>query len=221
MTTTDPRTHCPNPDPRRRVLVLGSTGLMGREVLAALLRAGATPRVLVRDPARLATTEGVDVRVGDLRDEASLRAALDGVAAVFHISPHEADEVELTRGVVTLCEELGVRIVFAGVHVVARTALSGSLQRRVERAVVVTGVPDGAVDAALRRNLSGHRLADWSASMRLLRGFPVKATRRELEETTMLLGRAPTDYETYVRDTVAGWAVPGCGSVGAMPVAGV
>ena len=56
----------PHPDPTRRVLVLGSTGMMGREVLAALLRAGATPRVLVRDPARLETTEGVDVRVGDL-----------------------------------------------------------------------------------------------------------------------------------------------------------
>ena len=326
MTTTDPRTHSPNPDPRRRVLVLGSTGLMGREVLAALLRAGATPRVLVRDPARLATTDGVDVRVGDLRDEASLRSALDGVAAVFHISPHEADEVELTRGVVTLCEELGVRIVFAGVHVVARTALSGWVQRRLygrlfpryrgkfalarlvershtdpvllvpstfmqndevfaegiregvyahpaspkglnrfdlrdlgevaagilldadfpsgsyglvgpreltgpefaeawaqalDRPVRYAGDDDCALDAALRRNLSGHRLADWSASMRLLRGFPVKATRRELEETTRLLGRAPTDYETYVRDTVAGWAVPGCGSVEGMPVAGV
>lgn len=325
-TTTDPSHLRPNPDPSRPVLVLGSTGMMGREVLAALLRTGATPRVLVRDPARLETTEGVDVRVGDLRDLGSLRAALEGVSAVFHISPHEADEVELTRGVLALCEALGVRVVFAGVHVVARTALSGWVQRRLygrmfpryrgkfalarlversatdpvllvpstfmqndevfadeirdgayvhpaspkglnridlrdlgevaagilldpdfpsgsyglvgpreltgpehadtwsralDRPVRYAGHDDAALDAALRRHLTGHRLEDWSASMRILRSFPVKATRRELELTTRLLGRAPTDYETYVRDTASRWSVPRSGSVGRMPVAGV
>lgn len=82
-------------------------------------------------PSRLTTTDGVDVHVGDLRDAGSVRAALSGVSAVFHISPHEADEVELTTTVVRLCEELGVRVVFAGVHVAARTALSGWVQRQV------------------------------------------------------------------------------------------
>ena len=75
------------------MLVLGSTGLMGREVLAALLRAGATRASSSATPRAWRRPTGVDVRVGDLRDEASLRSALDGVAAVFHISPHEADEV--------------------------------------------------------------------------------------------------------------------------------
>ncbi len=107
-----------------RILVLGSTGLMGREVLAALRRRGATARVLVRDPARLTTTDGLDVRVGDLRDAASLRAALVGVDVVFHISPHEVDEVELTTTVVRECEEAGVRLVFAGVHVGASNAVA-------------------------------------------------------------------------------------------------
>ena len=79
------------------ILVLGSTGLMGREVLRALNERGVTPRVLVRDPARLRPTDVADVRVGDLRDEVALRAAMAGVDAVFHISPHEVDEVELDR----------------------------------------------------------------------------------------------------------------------------
>jgi uncharacterized protein YbjT (DUF2867 family) len=112
------------------ILVLGGTGLMGREVLAALRRRGVVPRVLVRDPARLVTPEGVEVHVGDLRDPASLRRAMHGVDVVFHISPHEADEVELTRTVVTACEEEGARLVFAGVHVTGRNALAGWLVRR-------------------------------------------------------------------------------------------
>ena len=112
------------------ILVLGGTGLMGREVLGALRRRGARARVLVRDAARLATLEGVDVHVGDLRDPASLRRAMHGVDVVFHISPHEADEVELTRTVVVACEEQGARLVFAGVHVTGRNPLVAWLVRR-------------------------------------------------------------------------------------------
>jgi uncharacterized protein YbjT (DUF2867 family) len=117
--------------PAPTILVLGGTGLMGREVLGALRRRGVPARALVRDPARLATTDGVDVVVGDLRDPASLRAAMAGVDVVFHISPHEADEVELTRAVVAAAEEAGARLVFAGVHASAGNALSAWLLRRV------------------------------------------------------------------------------------------
>ena len=112
------------------ILVLGGTGMMGREVLAALRRRGATARVLVRDPARLVTREGVEVVVGDLRDPASLREAMEGISTVFHISPHEADEIELTRTVIDACEAAGARLVFAGVHVTAANPLVGWLVRR-------------------------------------------------------------------------------------------
>ena len=113
-----------------RILVLGGTGLMGREVLGALRRRGATARVLVRDPGRLTTLEGVEVVVGDLRDPASVRAAMKGISTVFHISPHEADEVELTRTVIAACEDAGARLVFAGVHVTASNPVFGWLLRR-------------------------------------------------------------------------------------------
>ncbi len=113
-----------------RILVLGGTGLMGREVLGALRRRGVTARVLVRDPARLTTLEGVEVVVGDLRDPASVRAAMEGISTVFHISPHEADEVELTRTVIAACEDGGARLVFAGVHVTGSNPVFGWLLRR-------------------------------------------------------------------------------------------
>jgi uncharacterized protein YbjT (DUF2867 family) len=129
-TTTTDAAPAPGGAATASILVLGGTGLMGREVLAALRRRGVVPRVLVRDPARLTTLDGVEVHVGDLRDPGSLRAAMRGVDVVFHISPHEADEVELTRTVVAACEEEGARLVFAGVHVTGRNALFGWAVRR-------------------------------------------------------------------------------------------
>ncbi|WP_377644464.1 SDR family oxidoreductase [Oryzobacter terrae] len=111
------------------ILVLGATGLMGREVVRALRARGVQPRVLVRDPSRLASSDGLDVRVGDLRDRASLVAAVAGVDVVFHVSPHEADEVELTRTVIDVCEEEGARLVFSGIHVFGRTALASWAMR--------------------------------------------------------------------------------------------
>lgn len=115
----------------RRVLVIGATGLVGREVVRALRERGATPAVLVRDPARLGSREGVEVVVGDLRDAASVRRAVAGADVVFHVSPHEPDEVALTTTVVEACEAAGTRLVFAGVHAVGRTALHGWLLRRL------------------------------------------------------------------------------------------
>ena len=72
---------------RPTILVLGSTGLMGREVVRSLNERGVTPRVLVREPSRLRPTDQVEIHRGDLRDPASLREAMRGVDAVFHISP--------------------------------------------------------------------------------------------------------------------------------------
>ncbi len=115
----------------RTILVLGGTGLMGREVLAALARRGAPARVMVRDPGKLASRDGLDVRVGDLRDPASLRAAIAEVDVVFHISPHESDEVALTRGVIDACEAEGARLVFAGVHVLAANPVAAWFNRRL------------------------------------------------------------------------------------------
>lgn len=63
-----------------KILITGSTGNVGGEVVDAVLRAGAEVRALVRavDPAR-----EVDQVVGDLNDPASLAAALKGVDGVF------------------------------------------------------------------------------------------------------------------------------------------
>lgn len=75
-----------------RVLVTGATGYVGAYTVQALLAAGHQPRLLVRNPARLAETvaaigvdlDRLDVVVGDMTDEQSVTAAVDGMAAVIH-----------------------------------------------------------------------------------------------------------------------------------------
>jgi uncharacterized protein YbjT (DUF2867 family) len=64
------------------ILVTGSTGNVGREVVANLVRRGEDVRVLVRDPTT-ATSSGVDRAVGDLAHPESTRDAFRGVDRLF------------------------------------------------------------------------------------------------------------------------------------------
>lgn len=70
------------------ILVVGSTGLVGREVVHQLAVKGSPVRALVRatsDPAKVAELKGygAEIVVGDLRERASLDAACKGASAVI------------------------------------------------------------------------------------------------------------------------------------------
>ena len=79
-----------------KVLVTGYTGRLGGMVAAQLRDSHSIePRVLVR-PSHLdrpdwKSPQGVEVAVGDYATEASLDAALEGVDAVFLVSPVHPD----------------------------------------------------------------------------------------------------------------------------------
>ncbi|MEO5826588.1 MAG: NAD(P)H-binding protein, partial [Gemmatimonadales bacterium] len=66
------------------ILIVGGTGTLGRELVPRLLANGHKVRVMTRDPTRATAmgTAGAEVVVGDLRNPASLRAAVQGVRAV-------------------------------------------------------------------------------------------------------------------------------------------
>ena len=70
------------------VLVTGATGLIGRYVVARLLDAGRSVRVLVRDPHRLepGVVAKARVVVGDIRDPAALARAARGAGTVLHLA---------------------------------------------------------------------------------------------------------------------------------------
>src|ERR1700728_781577 len=96
-----------------RVLAIGATGQFAGLVVPALAARGVRVRALVYDPAKQDRVReaGADQAVaGDLRDPASLRAALDGVDGVFLVIPAYApDTAALGTGVVATAQAAGVR----------------------------------------------------------------------------------------------------------------
>jgi len=69
-----------------RVLVTGATGFLGRHLVSALHRCGATITVLVRDRTRVSPDleRCAEIVQGDLRNANDVRAAMRDVTLVFH-----------------------------------------------------------------------------------------------------------------------------------------
>jgi predicted dehydrogenase/nucleoside-diphosphate-sugar epimerase len=102
-----------------RVLVLGGTGFIGRELVRQLLDAGESVRLLVRSAASLPASvrDHVDVQRGDTGNRASLLRAMQGVECVVHLAranvktwaDYRTYEIEATRTVAECALEAGVR----------------------------------------------------------------------------------------------------------------
>jgi len=96
-----------------RVLVTGSTSLVGRAVVARLKKRGDAVRVLQRQPSGLDVTE----YLGDVADRAAVEAAADGVEGVVHVAGRaaatgewalfDATNVQGTRNVVDAARAAG------------------------------------------------------------------------------------------------------------------
>lgn len=93
-----------------KVLVTGSTGTVGSEVVKTLYERNADVRALVRDKSKAHDLPvGVETVVGDLLDPASVDKALDGVDKVYLLNAVVPDE--LTQGliVVGLAKRIGIQ----------------------------------------------------------------------------------------------------------------
>lgn len=73
---------------KSRVLVTGATGQIGRHLVQALIRRGASVAVLTRSPSRAHSlfSENVEIRRGDLCDAGGLERAVNNVDVVFHLA---------------------------------------------------------------------------------------------------------------------------------------
>ncbi|MEO7368607.1 MAG: complex I NDUFA9 subunit family protein [Gemmatimonadaceae bacterium] len=82
----------PEPEPILRdkpVVVTGASGLVGTHVCAELARTGWKIRAVVRDTKKAAERLGhlpLEIRVGDIRDSESMRAALTGAGSLVHLA---------------------------------------------------------------------------------------------------------------------------------------
>jgi uncharacterized protein YbjT (DUF2867 family) len=123
-----------------RVLAIGAGGQYAGLVVPALVSRDVKVRALVHDPAKQNQVRqaGADEAVtGDLRDPASLRAALNGVDGVFLIIPAFAeDTAAVGTGVVAAAQAAGVRrIVFSGVYHPSLSLVNHASTRPVEEAL--------------------------------------------------------------------------------------
>ena len=104
-----------------KVLATGATGWVAQHVVSALVSAGHDVRAVVHDPAKAGIPLGLGAKEtvqADLRDLASLDAALDGVDGAFLITPAFApDATELGLALVEAAQKSGVRkLVYSGVY---------------------------------------------------------------------------------------------------------
>lgn len=105
------------------LLLTGATGYLGCEIARELIARRQPFRILVRDPKRLnfdPAASQCEVAVGDLRDPAALRTALNGVNHVIHTAalvkmwvPNRKDfwrvNVEALQNLLQAADQAGVR----------------------------------------------------------------------------------------------------------------
>src|SRR5262245_9710113 len=78
----------------KRILVIGATGTVGREVVSQLLETGSQVRAMTRNPGAVHFPPEVETVRGDLTLPETLPPALDGMDAVFLVwtAPVETSE---------------------------------------------------------------------------------------------------------------------------------
>lgn len=98
------------------VFVIGATGNIGRRVVRCLLDRGTPVTALIRDAEDLPPDSplahpGVRVVRGDLREPAALAARAQGCEAVFVLTPHAPNQVELQNAAVDVAADIGAGVV--------------------------------------------------------------------------------------------------------------
>jgi len=208
-----------------RVLVTGATGFTGGHLARALGARGLVVRALVRAPerARALAEAGIELAAGDLRDSASLRAAVRDVEVVYHVAALYREAGLPER------EYFAVNAVAVGMIVEAAAAAGATrvvhcstvgVHGDVERPPADEDAPLRPGDVYQRSKVEGEAVARAAAvrtgievviarptgiygpgDRRLLKLFRGVARRRFL-----LLGRGDVFYHlTYIDDLVEGF----------------
>lgn len=126
------------------ILVTGSTGFIGSQIVKALAARGERVRAFHRPESPLAALEGLDVEhaLGDLTRPETLAAAVQGVAVVFHTAAVVGRRRQGDMGAVTV----------GGTRSLLRAARQAGVQRVVHTSsVAALGVPDRVPGAARRQ----------------------------------------------------------------------
>ncbi len=94
------------------ILVTGAAGKTGRAIIQALAKSRETVRALVHRFDQVSSLEALgvdDVLVGDLRDQASIDRAAQGVRAIYHMAPNiSPDEVSIGKTIIAAAQSADV-----------------------------------------------------------------------------------------------------------------
>lgn len=142
------------------VLAVGASGPNAGLVVPELIEQGVTVRALVRDDAgagRARARGAQETVVGDLREPASLRAAVAGVDGVFHLGPAFApDEAEMGTAMVEAAAAAGVgRFVFSGAYHPSMALTNHAAKRPVEEALYSSGMQFTVLQPAMFMQMLG------------------------------------------------------------------
>ena len=91
------------------ILVTGSTGRIGAQVVDQLARSGRAVRALTRSPGKSSFPPGVLAVKGDLLDADAMRAVLVGVKTLFLLVSNAPDELTQAINTLGLAREAGVQ----------------------------------------------------------------------------------------------------------------
>jgi len=144
------------------ILIAGATGTIGLPVVKSLCERGESIRALVRSEKsseRLRALGVAEVSVGDLRNRADLRSALNGCHSFFHVMPpFSEDEFEVGRQAVEVACGTGVEhIVFNSVfHPQMSDMPHHAKKLRVEEQLIKSGLDFNVIQPAmLMQNILG------------------------------------------------------------------
>lgn len=113
--------------PTAEILVIGSTGFIGRTLVQQLIHNGQKVRLLVRHPESvehsICAYEGVEIIRGDLRNRSEVKKALEGIKTVYHLARAHVNnwndyleqEIKATRDLAEECLNAKVqRLIYTG-----------------------------------------------------------------------------------------------------------
>lgn len=192
---SEPRAEsAPTSEPAARILVLGATGFIGRELVRQLADAGHSVRVLVRSPGKLPNDlkiPRVERVAGDLDDADAVRKALSGIECVYHLAranvktwpDYQRYEIDATRNLAELALAAGVK----------RFIYTGTIDSYYAGAHAGRITEDTPLDPAIRRrNLYARAKAaseEILLEMRRTRGLPLVVFRPGI-----VIGRAGSPF---------------------------
>ncbi|MBV9551091.1 MAG: NAD-dependent epimerase/dehydratase family protein [Alphaproteobacteria bacterium] len=147
------------------VLVTGASGFVGAAVARAALKRGFRTRVLLRPTADRRNIAGLEVEpvTGDMRDEASMTGALDGVRYLFHVAADyrlwARDPEEIARNNLQGAQAVMAAAKRAGVERIVYTSSVAALKPGRGEAVDETSrhTPHSVIGAYKRSKLLAER----------------------------------------------------------------